>query len=282
MERRLGKMIKKYRDHIDNNVLRYSILDWDENILFMPTIVHLEINRNDRWVPVDVSCAKFSEAISKGARLRNKSYKQTFTDMSDDGPRGNKVFLLDTIEAVKNGDFGPSWDDFIYSLIDGRLFLIITARGHEPETIKKGVEWIIYNYLTDDQRRHMKDNLMKFHELFGYAPEDAIRHFLDLSDYVGVMSDYFKETFDVPDMKISQLVGYGKSLAIKRFLDRVRGYSKEVGLPAKVGFSDDRSRTVDEVGEFLSGEKFLDGVNDHDIKYYIFDTSGNGKKKIRL
>ena len=274
-------MIKKF-NKFDDKCLRYSIFDFDENLLFMPTIVHLDINKNGKWMPIDVSCSKFSEAISKGARLRNRNYKQTFTDMRDDGPRGDKVFLLDTIEAIKTESFGPSWEDFIYSIIDGRIFLIITARGHEPPTMRKAVSWIIYHYLTDEQRKTMIGNLMKFHQLFGYVPEDAIEHYLDHCDYVGVMSDYFKENFDVPDMKISKLVGYGKSIVIRRFLDRVRKHSKKIGLPAKVGFSDDRSRTVADVGEFLSGEKFLDITNDHDISYYIFDTSGNRKKKIRI
>jgi len=273
-------MIKKFKEH--SKELRYSIFDWDENLLFMPTIIHMEINRGGRWDPIDISCDKFSEFIHKGARFRNKSYKDTFVDMSDDGPNGDKAFLKDTIKAIKDGKFGPSWKDFIYSLVDGRVFLIITARGHEPESIRKAVRWIIENYLTDKQREEMKNNLMKFHKLFGHKPEDAIEHYLDLCEYVGVMSDYFAKNFDVPDMRLSQMVGYGKSLAIKRFLNKIRKSSKAVGLPAKVGFSDDRRKTIDDVEEFLSGEKSLDALNNHDIKYYLFDTSGKDKRKIRL
>lgn len=268
--------IKKFNDY---KTLRYSIFDWDDNILYMPSVVHLDIFRKGKWVPVDIPNHQFHEIIAtEKTRMRDGGYQNTFEEMSDIGPRGNKAFLLDTIEAVKNRDFGPSWDDFIYSIVDGRIFLIITARGHEPQSIRKSVKWIIKNYLSDEQKEDMKENLSRFHELFGDDPKDVIEHYLDNCDYVGVMSDYFKETFKVPDMKISQLVGYGKSLVIKRFLNRIREYSRKLGLPAKVGFSDDRKRTVDDVIEFLSGEKSLD----EPIEYYVFDTSGKEKKKMKL
>jgi len=280
-------MIKKYNTYIkedfSENVLRYSIFDWDENILFMSSVIHLDRFVHGEWVSIDIPTSQFNYYISsEKTRMRNGNYHETFIEQSDTGPRGDKAFLLDTIKAIKNKDFGPSWEDFIYSLIDGRIFLIITARGHEPNSIRKAIEWIIYNYLSDDQLDEMKENLMRFHKLFGDSPSDIIEHYLDKCDYVGIMSDYFRYTFDVPDMKMSQLVGHGKSLAIKRFIDRIREYSKKVGLPAKVGFSDDRSKTVRDVGEFLSGEKSWDVMNNMPIDYYIFDTSGKDKKKIRI
>jgi hypothetical protein len=271
-------MIKTFEDYNIEN-LRYSIFDWDDNLLYMPTTVHLDRYVHGDWVSVDIPCSQFHNYItSEKTRMKNKSFQETFEEQTDKGPRGNKAFLLDTIKAIKNKDFGPSWGDFIHSLVDGRIFLVITARGHEPSSIRKAVEWIINNYLSDEQRQEMERNLSKFHELFGDDPVDMIEHYLDNCDYVGVMSDYFRETFDVPDMKINQLVGYGKSLVIKRFINKIRKFSRKLGMSAKVGFSDDRKRTVDDVIEFLSGEKSID----EPIEYYVFDTSGSKKKKIRI
>jgi hypothetical protein len=271
-------MIKIFEDY-ELEHLRYSIFDWDDNVLYMPTIVHLDKLVDDEWVPIDISTSDFHHYItSEKTRMRNKSFQQTFEEQTDKGPRGSNAFVLDTIKSVKTKKFGPSWEDFIHSLVDGRIFLIITARGHEPPTIRRAVEWIIENYLTDYQKDLMEKNLSKYHELFGDSPENVIEHYLDRCDYVAVMSDYFKDTFDVPDMKISQLVGYGKSLVIKRFLNKVRKSSKLLGIPAKVGFSDDRKRTVDDVIEFLSGEKSID----EPIEYYVFDTSGRDKRRIKI
>jgi hypothetical protein len=47
----------------------------------------------------------------------------------------------------------PSWKKFINVLENGYLFTLITARGHGPEAIRKGIEWIIDNYLTDEQKK---------------------------------------------------------------------------------------------------------------------------------
>jgi hypothetical protein len=271
-------MIKKYNEY-NPKTLSYSIFDWDDNLLYMPSIVHLDKLVRDEWVPIDVPASEFHEVIATNkTRMRNNNYNETFEEQMDLGPRGPKAFLLDTKKAIRLGDFGPSWDDFIYSLIDGRIFLIITARGHEPESIRKAVEWIIENYLSKEQKIEMQKNLKRFHKLFDEEPENIIEHYLDRCDYVGVMSSYFKKTFEVPEMKISQLVGYGKSLVIKRFINKIRKSSKKLGLPAKVGFSDDRKRTVDDVIEFLSGEKSLD----EPIEYYVFDTSRKTKKKIKI
>jgi hypothetical protein len=271
-------MIKTFEDYSIEH-LRYSIFDWDDNLLYMPTTVHLDKLEDGDWVPVDILSSQFHDYItSEKTRMRNNSYEQTFEEQTDKGPRGNKAFLQDTIKAIKTNSFGPSWGDFIHSLVDGRIFLIITARGHEPDSIRESVEWIIDNYLTNEQMKEMRMNLSRYHNLFGADPENVIEHYLDRCDYIAVMSDYFKNTFGIPNMKISQLVGYGKSMAIKRFLHKVRKSSRLLGLPAKVGFSDDRKRTVDDVIEFLSGEKSID----EPIEYYVFDTSSSKKKRIKI
>lgn len=261
--------------------LKYSIYDWDDNILYMPSVVHLDRFVHGEWVAVDIPASQFNKYIhSEKTRMRNMNYHETFCEQSDDGPRGNRAFIQDTVKAIKYGHFGPSWKDFIKTIVEGRIFLIITARGHEPESMRKCIKWIINNVLTDEQYEKMQKNLSKFHKLFGKNPKDFVEHYLDKCDFVGVMSEYFKKNFDVPQMKVVELVGYGKSMAIKRFLERIRRSCKKLGLPATVGFSDDRTRTIEEVGEFLSGEKSLDAENNYEISYFLFDTSGKEKRKI--
>ena len=44
-------------------------------------------------------------------------------------------------------------------LINGSLFAIITARGHEKNTIRKTIEWIIDNVLVDSEKITMYNNL---------------------------------------------------------------------------------------------------------------------------
>ncbi len=54
-------MIKKFNQFIkessQDGVLLYYAFDWDDNILSMPTVIHLEKKDGDSWIPVDV-CVK--------------------------------------------------------------------------------------------------------------------------------------------------------------------------------------------------------------------------------
>jgi hypothetical protein len=34
---------------------------------------------------------------------------------------------------------GPAWDDFVEAINNGSIFSIVTARGHNPNVLKRGV-----------------------------------------------------------------------------------------------------------------------------------------------
>ena len=57
-------MIKKFNQFIseskDSEYLLYYAFDWDDNILNMPTVIHMEKKDGDSWIPVDVSTAEFA------------------------------------------------------------------------------------------------------------------------------------------------------------------------------------------------------------------------------
>ena len=54
-------MTKSYNPNIASRDLKYYIFDWDDNILHMPTYIHLERRLgNGHWVPHLVSTAVFS------------------------------------------------------------------------------------------------------------------------------------------------------------------------------------------------------------------------------
>jgi hypothetical protein len=74
--------------------------------------------------------------------------------------------LIKLFKSISNGKFGPAWRDFLECLSKGSLFAIITARGHEAPAMRKGVEWIIDNELSEEQLYSMYNNLLKFAYLF--------------------------------------------------------------------------------------------------------------------
>jgi len=149
-------MIKKFNQYIKENsdvdILLYYAFDWDDNILNMPTKIRLEHKVEDKWIPTDVSTAEFAEVRNdkENWRLLNQSGDEAFANFRDTGPMGGDIFIEDVKKAVSMSNFAPAWKDFLECLSNGSLFAIITARGHESEAMRRGVEWIIDNVLSEE------------------------------------------------------------------------------------------------------------------------------------
>jgi hypothetical protein len=266
----MNKKIRKY----NSLILKYMIFDIDDNLLHMSTPIHIDMLINGKWIPKDIFPDEFAKIRKeKGWRCRNNNSELTFQEFSDVGPRGNKAFLEDTKLAVLNGNFGPSFNDFINTLIHGNIFLIITARGHEPETMKKFVKWIIYHHMTQEQREKMKTNLKKFQKLFN-SDDESIQAYLNTCEFIGVMSEYFKTKFQI---EFKGDVEYGKEISIDSFLSRLEKFATQVEAKLKIGFSDDDKNTIKHMTNFFR-EKVLDVATN----YYIFDTSDKGKERVKI
>jgi hypothetical protein len=242
----------------------------------MPTPIHIEVLKKGKWIPKDILPEEFAKIrTNENWRNRNNDFVLTFQEFRDTGPRGNKSFLEDAKKSVLRGNFGPCFQDFIKTLINGNIFLIITARGHEPETIKHFVKWLICNYLTPEQRIKMKKNLEKFQKLFN-SKDSTIHSYLDTCEFIGIMSQYFRNRFGL-DFENTQNVEEGKELAIDSFLIRLQNFATKIGAKLKVGFSDDDENTVRHMTDFFK-EKDLDVA----VDYYIFNTSNKGKEKVKI
>lgn len=263
-----------------DDVLIYMCFDWDDNILVMPSMIHVDHLVNGKWVQVDLTTSEFAEIRPeiykhiKGEKsewkLRNDNYKDTYSEFRDYDKNGQTPFIDDTIKAIKTNSFGPVWNKFIECIINGHIFMIITARGHEPETIRSAIQWIIWNYLNSDQRKNMKQNLKKFNILFNYDDsnlntKDLINHYLDLCDFIGISSSYFAKKYDT-EGKISNPENF-KSMAIKSFIEKINEFGKRVNKKVSVGFSDDDSLTVKHVHKYMKDELSLNFPIDYNVYY---------------
>lgn len=272
------KKIKNYKDflfeYVEIKSLRYNIFDWDDNLLFMDTPLHFQHFENGRWVEKEISTHDFAQIRKKypDNYMDNIEWKgepsSTFIEFRDFGPRGKNAFIEDVKDAILKGNYGPSWEAFIETLKEGRLFAIITTRGHEPSTIRSAVEYIIYNVLNEDDRIEMVENLQMFNDMFKMKTNDAIIQYLNNCYFMGISSQAFKDEFGyVPS---GSKTNQGKQDAINKFTTYVREFSTKTKLPLKIGFSDDDinySRAAKEL--FMSMEKSIDFPE----KFYVFDTS---------
>lgn len=277
------KIIKGWNDFLlefnEVKSLIYNIFDWDDNILIMGTPLHFQHFKNGKWVNKDITSSEFAQIRRKYPTnyMDNNEWKGdpkfSFIEFRDFGPRGSNAFIEDVKQTIEDKKFGPSWDVFINTLKEGRLFGIVTTRGHEPSTLRKGVEHIIFNILTEDDRNEMIQNIMKFNEFFNVRTNDPINQYLNECYFIGMMSKTFFNEFQYTP--VGPKLNQGKQDAINKFVNFVRNFAKRTKLPLKVGFSDDDVNFSNAAKElFMKMEKSLDFPEN----FYVFDTSSPSLK----
>lgn len=266
---------------------KYYIFDWDDNILHMPTRIHLEKRMPDgTWAPHSVSTAAFAVVRNDAANYRapGGDWENAFVEFQDDAAEAESRFLRDTREAldkVLSGEMnpGPSFETLRETLVEGRLFAIVTARGHESESLKKAVRLFIDLVLSEAERTEMMANLRGYRACFDALTafgddEEELSYYLSLNQYHAVTNPEFKRW-------LKQTAGArvttenAKQFAIRDFVEHVirilsRTGSDAVRRPISVGFSDDDLSNVAAVERYIQDElsKRFPGV-----KFCVYDTS---------
>ena len=264
--------------------LKYYIFDWDDNILHMPTRIHLERKTEEgEWVPHSVSTALFSVIRNDTEHYRppEGDWENAFFEFRDIDVDDENVFLRDTKKAIDLVISGatkpaPSFVKFRQTLAEGRLFAIVTARGHDPVIIKSAVTYFIDTVLTDAERNRMMSNLWGYLECFDRnhkfkTNEDVLNNYLDLNKYHGIMSSHFKQLL-VQRKTPTASPEEGKQFAIKDFVEHIIRIAQERGLekPISVGFSDDDLNNLNAVQDYIRQE--LARQFPH-VKFVVYDTS---------
>lgn len=261
---------------VKKNLLYYAF-DIDDNLLKMPTKLRLVNNKGDftevstDWYALNrenigKEPIKFGCDIIVGYAENIHDSFIYFSDTKKD------AFKKDYTEAIKNKMFAPAWDDFIEAILNGSIFAIVTARGHSSDTIREMVEYVIFGYLSDNDREKIIFNLKAYKTLFNKSQtKDLISDYLDKCLFVGVAHpDYYDE--NIPSEK-------QKSLALKEFIKKVEKFSKKVGIPAKLGFSDDDIKNVKSVEKLFKSNSKRKYSNI--IEYVIKNTKDNNKLNIK-
>jgi hypothetical protein len=257
------KLLKEFKKRA------YSF-DWDDNILMMPTRIHLDYNINGfAWVPITVSTEQFRSIRHKlGTEFRylNDDVGDAFKDFRD-----YDAFLKDVEQALSYRQFGPSFNKFKEALISGSDFSIITARSNPPQAIKDGIKLIIRKSFNYREQEEMEKNLNGL----------TIDEYLNLQDYHPVSSQEFlnKWGLDIDSANPEE----GKRIAFEDFVDRVvdqvSSYQDNEEFEGiSIGFSDDDISNI-EIVEKLIEEKLKQKYPE--IRFLVYDTSDpqNPKKK---
>ena len=286
-------LIKKIlREVAEKRDLRLYALDWDDNILGMPTEIYLkDDNGNSVGMPTD-HFAEYRHLIGKEPFEYEGSNIVGFDDDAFRDFVHPETFLSDTKKAVMKNRFSPSFEKFKETLIYANPFSIITARGHSPKVIKKGVKLFINIVLTPDEKREMISNIkdvLDFEEIGGYYKtgdlddSQLIDVYLDeKGEYYPVSSKEFGQRFKLDSSKGASSPEHNKKLALSDFLDQV--YYKVGKLidsgkygSVSLGFSDDDVSNVRSMIQHIEDE--LSRIYP-EIHFVVKDTSEGGMKKI--
>ena len=272
---------------------KYYIFDRDDNILHMPTKIHLEEqDEKGLWRSVEVSTSVF--AIVRGDpryRMppggREEAFRE-FKDVVDDA--GDISFIRDTkaaLQRVKNGEKpGPSFQTLRKTLREGRIFAIVTARGHASDTLREAVKIFIDEVLSPDERNEMMRSLRGYRwwldrkTEFG-TDEEELDYYLSMCRYHAVTNPEFFDQMKRDDdfggryaeASSSQRPELAKEFAIRDFVEHVFHVLQRtggLGRPVSVGFSDDDAGNVIAVSDYIRGElvKRFRG-----FKFVVYDTS---------
>lgn len=260
------RFLKKFNedDSSDKGKLFFYCFDWDDNILNMPTEIMVQTKDGDE---IGMSTSDFAINRSKIGNeefeyndeiVVGLDYTTAFRNFRDEADP--EIFKKDVIKAIQSNSFAPAWEDFIECLTHGSIFAIITARGHESEGMRKGIEYIIDNILSDSQKQVMYNHLLKFIYKFRAGDVDShsrilrgvptqnilVKNYLDLCHFVGVSAPSRGGSPANPEA--------AKEDALKNFIKEVNVYAGRIGYTAEVGFSDDDPGNVSHVKHALSSK----------------------------
>jgi len=297
--------LKSRIPYVDTSVsgrdLKYYIFDWDDNILHMPTKIRMEhLETDGSWKPVEVSTSTFAMVRTDTAHYRAPGgvWAEAFRNFEDSPGRDN--FLEDTLDAlerVAHGEKpGPSYSALKKTLVEGRLFAIVTARGHSPKTIERAVRLFIKYALDATEREKMMSSIRGYRQWidgvgdgeFGTDAEE-LDLYLSLCRYSAVTYGGFAERMQADPIYQEKLATatiaakpeLAKEFAIRDFVEHIFHMLRRSGTldrSVSIGFSDDDKGNVKSVSDYIQRElsKRFEG-----IKFVVYDTSDRTLSKGR-
>jgi hypothetical protein len=260
--------------------MKYYAFDWDDNIVHMPTKI---IVKDDSGNEVGMSTDDFAEYRHMIGKEPFDYKGSTIVDYADEPFRnfrsgGDKDFLVDAMKAK----VGPAFDDFREAINNGSIFAIITARGHNPNTIKEA----IYNYIISGFNGIDKDQLLKnlkkyrsFVDEEDMSDEELIKSYLELNKYNPVSFGNEEGAVNPEEAKVEameEFVSYIKGMAAllnkKIFLKKgIR--NKFIPKEVSIGFSDDDPKNIEVM------KKHFENKPDNIVKTY--STAGGVKREVK-
>lgn len=256
----MGVEVSEGFDDEGNPDFKYYAFDWDDNLMFMPTEIMVMSYGGQE---VGMGTADFAEYRGLIGKEQFDYKGHTIEDFAENpfrnfGVDGNEQFVKDAMVAKT----GPSWDDFVECINGGSIFAIITARGHNPETLREGVEKIVRDGKGGLSLESCVESLKKYKGVIDGDSEEMFQEYLDMCRFHPV--SYGAGSAANPEEE--------KIKALEGFIQHVNELSNELKMTMElendiknnfvptIGFSDDDYKNVENVKKYLD-DKGSDNVN---------------------
>jgi hypothetical protein len=259
--------------------LKYYAFDWDDNIVHMPTKIILKNDKGDDVLMSTKDFADYRHKIGKEDFDYNGETIVGFADkpLRNFGVMGDKQFVVDAM----NAETGPAFDDFREAVNNGSVFAIITARGHNPNTLKRAV----YNYIINNFNGINKDevvkNLRKYRDFVGeedMSDNELIKSYLELNKYHPVTFGDEAGAVNPEEAKVEAMTDFENYIrAISKKLDQKLYLKKKIGnkldlSKVSIGFSDDDPKNVEVMKKHFE--------KDPNSMIKVYSTAGGVKRRV--
>lgn len=234
-----------------NESFKYYAFDWDENLMHMPTKIIAEDVKGEL---VEISTRDYTtikEQIenNKLAVVSENVIKRFPPNAFENFRKGKDFKFLQEIYKAKTG---PAWKEFKEAVNNGRIFSIITARGHDPKTLALACEIMIKEGIGGLNYYSCIDSLRELQEL--YSINKKIKTDDELFEsYIYTKCKYYPISYLTDGTNIP----LEKANMIKEYKEYVEGMFKKfhpefhsnVANNFYIGFSDDDEDNLKEIAK---------------------------------
>lgn len=256
--------------------MKYYLLDWDDNLLYMPTKIYF-INEDGKEVGMSThEFAHYRNLLDSNTGKAEKPFdynNEKLIGLAENPFRDFRSGLSGFMQDVNASEIGPAWHDLVEAVNDGSYFAIITARGHKPEVLKGAVKIMIDKNFNGISKSELINSLRKRKLKAGEeytTDEEEIEDYLNKCVFYPVSHYHESGSTKPEEIKKNVIIKFVNN--IRELVDDLNKRMREKGndeyiLKPIFGFSDDDLKN-------LEYSKQIPGIN-------IYSTHGGIKKKIK-
>eukprot|EP00927_Polykrikos_kofoidii_P059366 TRINITY_DN54529_c0_g1_i1.p1 TRINITY_DN54529_c0_g1~~TRINITY_DN54529_c0_g1_i1.p1 ORF type:complete len:291 (-),score=56.52 TRINITY_DN54529_c0_g1_i1:65-937(-) len=264
--------------------LEYHMFDWDDNVMIMPTQIWMQDKSSGEIL--SFSTAEFAiRRGDPGLGPVNGDFEESFREFRDGEGGGDFEGDLKRALSGPAEDWqGPALGDFRQALIDGKLFAIVTARGHSEEILRRSITGFINTLLSAKERREMISNLQRFNRLTmntSVSDEVALENYLQRCSFIGVSHPEFRSAHPGATSTDER-----KAAAIRSFVSRIVTSNKEIFSHCSTQmasttftFSDDDPKNIATVEKLMRDDLSKDYPG---VAWKLLDTGGKARREIDI